>query len=124
MIASTASHEDLLRYAKEIADDAMQSGLFAFPPIMDVRIDQEKTEIVIDRDKVSSMGLSMQQVGADLASMVGGNFVNRFDIDGRSYKVIAQIERAARLTPRPARRRFPITGPARRAHAAALPSPR
>ena len=44
------------------------------------------------------MGLSMQQVGADLASMLGGNFVNRFNIDGRSYKVIPQIERAGRLT--------------------------
>src|SRR5204862_26211 len=76
-----------------------KSGQFAFPPIMDVRIDQAKAEIVIDRDKVSSMGLSMQQVGADLASMLGGNFVNRFNIDGRSYKVIAQIERAGRLTP-------------------------
>ena len=45
------------------------------------------------------MGLSMQQVGADLSSMLGGNFVNRFNIDGRSYKVIPQIERAGRLTP-------------------------
>ena len=70
------------------------SGQFAFPPIIDVRIDQAKTEIVIDRDKVASMGLTMQQVGADLASMLGGNFVNRFNIDGRSYKVIPQIERA------------------------------
>src|SRR5262249_22709275 len=76
-----------------------KSGQFAFPPITDVRIDQAKTEIVIDRDKVASMGLSMQAVGADLSSMVGGNFVNRFNIDGRSYKVIPQIERAARLTP-------------------------
>ncbi|MGH7281931.1 MAG: efflux RND transporter permease subunit, partial [Polyangiaceae bacterium] len=99
VIASTAPHEELIRYAQEIADDAMKSGLFAFPPIMDVKIDQAKTDIVIDHDKASSMGLSMQQVGADLSAMMGGNFVNRFDIDGRSYKVIAQIERSARLTP-------------------------
>ncbi len=110
VIASTASHEDLLRYAKLIADDAMKSGLFAFPPILDVRIDQAKSDIMIDRDKASSMGLSMQQVGADLASMVGGNFVNRFNIDGRSYKVIAQIERAARLTPDQLEKIF-VTGP-------------
>jgi multidrug efflux pump len=45
------------------------------------------------------MGLRKQQGPADLASMLGGNFVNRFNIDGRSYKVIAQIERAGRLTP-------------------------
>src|SRR6187551_3698288 len=71
--------------------------LIASTPVVDVRIDQQNAAIVIDRDKVSSMGLSMQQVGADLAAAVGGNFVNRFNIDGRAYKVIPQIERAGRL---------------------------
>src|SRR3954470_24265111 len=99
VIASTADHEELVRYAQELGCGAMKSGQSAFPPLVDVRIDQAKSEIVIDRDKVASMGLTMQQVGADLASMLGGNFVNRFSIDGRSYKVIAQIERAGRLTP-------------------------
>jgi len=99
IIASTADHEQLIRFAQKIVQEAVKSGQFAFPPLTDVRIDQAKSEIVIDRDKVASMGLTMQQVGADLASMLGGNFVNRFSIDGRSYKVIAQIERAGRLTP-------------------------
>jgi multidrug efflux pump len=99
VIASTDDHVKLLEYAQQIVAEATKSGQFAFPPITDVRIDQAKSEIVIDRDKVASMGLTMQQVGADLASMLGGNFVNRFSIDGRSYKVIPQVERAARLTP-------------------------
>jgi multidrug efflux pump len=99
VIASTAPHEDLVRYARQLADAAVQSGLFAFPPIVDVKIDEQKADIVLDRDKISSMGLTLQQVGTDLSSMVGGNFVNRFNIDGRAYKVIAQIERAGRLTP-------------------------
>jgi multidrug efflux pump len=98
VIASTVSHEELMRYAQEIVGEAVKSGQFAFPPITDVRIDQSKSEIVLDRDKVASMGLSMQQVGADLGSMLGGNYVNRFNIEGRSYKVIPQIERAGRLT--------------------------
>ncbi|HEY8079395.1 MAG TPA: efflux RND transporter permease subunit, partial [Labilithrix sp.] len=98
VISSTASHEEILRYAQQLSQEAMKSGQFAFPPIIDVKIDQAKTEIVLDRDKVASMGLSMQQVGADLSSMLGGNYVNRFNIDGRSYKVIPQVERAARLT--------------------------
>ena len=99
VIASTASHDDLVKYAQQLVGEAMKSGLFAFPPNTDVRIDQQKAEIVIDRDKAASMGLSMQQIGSDLSSMLGGNFVNRFSIDGRSYKVIAQIERSERLTP-------------------------
>jgi multidrug efflux pump len=99
VIASTADHQEILGFAEELAAEAMKSGQFAFPPILDVRIDQAKTEIVIDRDKVNAMGLSMQSIGADLSSMLGGNFVNRFSLDGRSYKVIPQIERAGRLTP-------------------------
>ncbi|MGZ3450418.1 MAG: efflux RND transporter permease subunit [Polyangiales bacterium] len=99
VIASTASHEEIVRYADMLAQEALKSGQFAFPPIIDVRIDQAKSEVVLDKDKIASMGLSMQQVGDDLASVLGGNFVNRFNLDGRSYKVIAQIERSARLTP-------------------------
>lgn len=99
VISSTASHEEILRYTNEIVGEAMKSGMFAFPPIIDVKIDQANTEIVLDRDKISSMGLTMQQVGGDLSSMLGGNFVNRFNIEGRSYKVIPQIQRADRLTP-------------------------
>src|SRR4030095_8335195 len=70
----------------------------ASPPVPAVSSDKAKSELVIDRDKVASMGLSMQQVGADLASMLRGHFINRFSIDGRSYKVIAQVERSSRLT--------------------------
>src|SRR5690606_8113537 len=81
-----------------LREEAMKSGMFAFPPIVDVLHDQQKTTVVIDRNKVAAMGLTMQQVSADLGAMLGGNFVNRFAMDGRSYKVIPQVERAARLT--------------------------
>jgi multidrug efflux pump len=78
---------------------AMQSGMFAFPPIIDVKIDQPQADFQIDREKVAALGLSLEQIGADLGGMVGGGFVNRFDIAGRSYKVIPQIQRGNRLTP-------------------------
>jgi multidrug efflux pump len=97
VIASTTGHEELLGYAQQIADEGLKSGQFAFPPIIDVKIDQANTEIVLDRDKIASMGMNLASVGSDIAAMVGGNFVNRFNIQGRSYKVIAQIERASRL---------------------------
>ena len=99
VIASTASHEEVLRFATQLQQTAATSGMFAFPPVIDVKIDQQKADIVIDRDKVASMGLSMQQVGADMGAALGGNFVNRFNIDGRAYKVIPQIERSGRLNP-------------------------
>jgi len=99
IIASTAETGQILQFAQQIQLKAITSGMFAFPPQIDVKIDQPQSEFLIDRDKVADLGLNLEQVGSDLGSMVGGNFVNRFDISGRSYKVIPQIERVGRLNP-------------------------
>jgi len=98
IITSTADQERILEFAKQIQDKAMAAGIFRFSDI-DTKIDQPQSEIVFDHDKVSSMGMDMQQVGADLSASIGGNFVNRFNIEGRSYKVIPQVKRVDRLTP-------------------------
>ena len=110
VLASTAEPDQILGFAQQIRLAAMKSGMFAFPPIIDVKIDQPQSEIIIDRDKAANMGINLQQVSADLASMVGGNFVNRFNIAGRSYKVIPQIQRAGRLNPNQLRDIY-VTGP-------------
>src|SRR5438552_18980960 len=75
----------------------MQAGVFRFPPPIDTKIDQPESQILIDHDKVATLGLDMKQIGADLSAMVGGNFVNWFNISGRSYKVIPQVQRIDRL---------------------------
>ncbi len=98
VIASTAEPARIVELAKILQQKAAGSGKFAFPPIIDTKLDQPQTEIVIDREKVAALGLSLEQVGADVSAMVGGNFVNRFNIEGRSYKVIPQVERQSRLT--------------------------
>ncbi|MBE2214602.1 MAG: efflux RND transporter permease subunit [Opitutaceae bacterium] len=98
VIASTAGEKELIEFANQLKLAAMKSGQFYFADV-DMKYDLPKAEIVLDREKVASLGLSLQQVGADLGAAVGGNYVNRFSIDGRSYKVIPQIQRADRLTP-------------------------
>ena len=110
ILASTAEPEQILALAQKIQMKAMQSGMFAFPPIIDVKIDQPQSKLIIDRDKAADLDLSLQQVGNDLAAMVGGNFVNRFNIDGRSYKVIPQIKRSGRLNAEQLQHIY-ITGP-------------
>ncbi len=99
VLASTADTSEILSFAQELRDRAARSGMFAFPPLIDVKIDQPQTEFVIDRDKVADLGLNLQQIGGDLGGMSGGNYVNRFDISGRSYKVIPQVQRTGRLNP-------------------------
>jgi multidrug efflux pump len=98
VLASTDETEKILDIARQLQLKAIQSGMFAFPPIIDVKIDQPETEIRIDRDKVADLGLNLQQVGSDLSALVGGSTVNRFNFAGRSYKIIPQIKRTDRLT--------------------------
>ena len=110
VLASTADTEQILKFAQQIQLKAITSGMFAFPPLIDVKIDQPQSQIIIDKDRVADLGLNLQQIGADLASMLGGNFVNRFNIAGRSYKVIPQIKRMNRLNPEQLNNIY-VTGP-------------
>jgi multidrug efflux pump len=98
VISSTADADQLLEFGQKVLGKAMASGVFNFLQT-DLKIDQPQSEIVIDRDKAAALGVNLTQVGGDLASALGGNYVNFFNISGRSYKVIPQIERSGRLNP-------------------------
>jgi len=98
VIASSAEPQQLSELANQLVQKAMASGLFIFADV-DVKYDQPQAEVVFDRDKLRSQGVDLSQAGQDLSAMLGGNYVNRFSIQGRSYKVIPQIKRAERLTP-------------------------
>jgi multidrug efflux pump len=97
VIASTAEPERLIAIGNQIVQSAFASGLFMFAD-SDLKFDQPQTEVVFDRDKVRSQGVDLGQAGRDLSALLGGNYVNRFSIQGRSYKVIPQIKRSERLT--------------------------
>jgi multidrug efflux pump len=98
VIASAAEPQQLTEIANQLVKKAFASGLFIFADA-DLKFDQPQTEIVFDRDKLRSQGVDLQQAGKDLSALLGANYVNRFSIQGRSYKVIPQVERAERLTP-------------------------
>ncbi len=91
-------YESLLQVAERIKARAMESGKFAFLNV-DLAFDKPEVVVDIDRAKAAQMGVSMQDLGATLAILLGEGEVNRFTIDGRSYKVIAQVERPYRDNP-------------------------
>ena len=97
VISSTAEPEELVQFANDFVMKAFQSGLFIFADA-DLKFDQPQTEVVFNRDKLRSAGVDMAQVGQDLSTLLSGNYVNRFSIQGRSYKVIPQVKRSERLT--------------------------
>jgi multidrug efflux pump len=97
IITSTADSIKLLEFANTFQQKAMESGLFYFPPVIDMKLDQPQATANFDRDKLATLGLNLSEVGANLGVATGGNYVNRFNMDGRSYKVIPQVQRTSRL---------------------------
>jgi multidrug efflux pump len=98
VIASPGEPRQLAELAGQLVGKAFASGLFIFADA-DLKFDQPQAEVVFDRDKLRSQGVDLSQAGRDLSVLLGANYVNRFSIQGRSYKVIPQLERAERLTP-------------------------
>ncbi|HYC73172.1 MAG TPA: efflux RND transporter permease subunit [Opitutaceae bacterium] len=103
VIRSTADHEQLLEYAQQLvlyanteANEPNAPPTFYFAD-SDLKFDLPQVEIEIDKDKVAAMGLNLSDVARDLGSMLGGGYVNRFINEGRSYRVIPQVERGERL---------------------------
>jgi multidrug efflux pump len=98
IVSSTAEPERVADFAGQLVRKAMDAHLFMFADI-DVKFDQPQTEVVFDRDMVRSLGVDLSKTGGDLSTLLGGNYINRFSIQGRSYKVIPQVRRDARLQP-------------------------
>jgi multidrug efflux pump len=96
VIGTTESFDQLNTVTQQFMQEAQKSGMFVFLDT-DLKVDQPQSQVEIDRDKTALLGLSMQDVGSSLASILGGGYVNYFSMAGRSYKVIPQTRQSSRL---------------------------
>ena len=97
VLKTTRPVGELYDQSQRFLAEAQKTGLFLFID-SDLKLDLPQYDVVIDRDKVASLGLTMQQVGTALSEMLGGGYVNYFSLGARSYKVIPQVQQRSRLT--------------------------
>ncbi|OJU99836.1 efflux RND transporter permease subunit, partial [Nitrobacter sp. 62-23] len=98
VLYTTAGFQAVYDEMKKLKDAARKSGLFIVTD-SDLDYNQPVVRVTIDRTKANDLGVNMQQIGATLATLLGGNYVNRFNLQGRSYQVIPQVPRGLRLSP-------------------------
>ena len=96
VITSDADYGKLDQVADSLIGPAMQSGKFIFLQ-KTVEFSRPRTNILIDRDRAGDLGISMSEIGTSLSALLGSGYVNRFSLEGRSYKVIPQVAREFRL---------------------------
>jgi multidrug efflux pump len=98
VINSTAGFQAVYEQMNKLKAAARKSGMFIVSD-SDLDFNQPTVKIKIDRSKASDLGINMQQVAGTLQTLLGGNYTNRFNLEGRSYQVIPQVPRAMRLSP-------------------------
>ncbi len=98
VVYSTDGYSIIYNVMEKLKDAARKSGLFLAVD-SDLAFNTPKVKVEVSRSKANELGVTMENIGNTLALMVGGNYVNRFDLQGRSYEVIPQVPRADRLTP-------------------------
>jgi hydrophobe/amphiphile efflux-1 (HAE1) family protein len=97
VIASTADYKEVMRIGEELVQAARESGLFIFAT-QSLDFNRPEIGVNIDRERAARLGISMQDIGETLSLMLGEAEVNRFNLEGRSYKVIPQAGKGFRLT--------------------------
>jgi len=92
VVTTDRGYEELVQVANDLLGQAMASGKFMFLE-KSIDIDRPTISIDIDRDRAGDLGISMASIGRNLSTLLGGGYVNRFSMEGRSYKVIPLVSR-------------------------------
>ena len=98
VISTTSGFQAVFEQMEKLKKAARESGYFIVAD-SDLAFNQPVVRVNVDRSKANDLGISMQAVGNTLATLLGGNYVNRFNLEGRSYQVIPQVPRELRITP-------------------------
>lgn len=98
VITTPSNFESLFQVAADVLADVKSNSMFVYSD-MDLNFDSATMKINIDKDKAGAYGITMQDIGITLGTMMADGYVNRIDLDGRSYEVIPQVERKYRLNP-------------------------
>jgi multidrug efflux pump len=98
VISTPGDYKHLYETIEDLKGRARASGLFQVVD-SDLTFNNPMIKLNIDRSKAHDLGVSMQNIGATLSTLVGENYTNRFSMEGRAYEVITQVPRAQRLTP-------------------------
>ncbi len=112
VVVSTDDPARIAQVADSLVQEAVKSGMFFYAD-SSLKFDQAQAYLEVDRDKAAMLGVTMSQLGSDLGALLGGNYVNFFNIQGRSYRVVPQVERAFRLNPEQLRDFYVSTGKGR-----------
>jgi len=98
VVMSSDTAQQMQPYADKLVRAALRSGTFMFADT-DLQIDLPQARFKLDRERIADLGLDVAAVSRQLGVLLSGNYVNRFDLNGKAYRVIPMVEDYDRLNP-------------------------
>ncbi len=91
VVKSSASYDEMKSYADQLVGAAFASGDFLFADT-DLKIDLPQVELQLNREKIADLGMNVADISDQLGILLSSNFVNRFDANGKAYRVIPMVD--------------------------------
>ncbi|MCL1079785.1 efflux RND transporter permease subunit [Parashewanella spongiae] len=91
VVTSSVPQPEMAGYAQQLVYAAFQSGNFLFADT-DLKVDLPQIGFQFDKAKIADLDMTISDVNEQLSFLLSDNYVNRFNLDGKAYKVIPQVE--------------------------------
>ncbi|HQU89201.1 MAG TPA: efflux RND transporter permease subunit, partial [Denitromonas sp.] len=98
VIVTSASYTELAVVADQMLQEMAKNPRFIAADI-DLKLTKPEVTVKVDRDKAADLGVSVEQIGRTLETLLGGRQVTRFKRDAEQYDVIVQLAAADRSIP-------------------------
>ena len=89
ILKTQQGYDQLYGVVQQVLAKARESGKFYFIK-SDFNFSKPEIRVTINRDRAESMGISMREIGQTLGAILAEGYVSRFNLAGRSYKIIPQ----------------------------------
>ena len=89
ILKTQQGYDHLYGVVQQVLNKARESGKFRFIK-SDFNFSKPEIRVTIDRERAEYMGISMAEIGQTLGVILAEGYVSRFNLAGRSYKIIPQ----------------------------------
>jgi multidrug efflux pump len=98
VVLSTDSYENMAANAQKLVQAAQQSGQFLYANT-DLTLNLAQYRMEFDHERIADLGMDVNSVSSQLATLLAEMDANRFNSNGKAYRVIPMVETAASGTP-------------------------
>lgn len=88
-------YSTMRNYVDQLLGAGFASGKFMFVD-SDLKVDLPQMKLKLNRERIADLGMDVNNISQQLSVLMSGNFVNRFDADGKAYRVIPRVKDDAR----------------------------